>query len=95
MNNDCKIITIRFSCDRRGYHEYGSMWTPKLQEVIDAHLERVTIRTTGTGLPSGNVHQRLIPRVFGHLPDQISRFTVRVISTIQEITTDLWRTGDT
>ena len=70
-------ISIKFLCGLRGYHEYCSVWTPVLNEVLRAKQE------------NSNPHNHyaiavtkqhgLRQQVIGHLPREISRFTWFII----------------
>ena len=74
MNNDCKIITIQFLHGLCRYYVYRSVWTLKLQEVLDACQE------------SNNPYDRYVivawkhalasdpNKVVDHLPNGISHF---------------------
>ena len=68
-----------FLCGLRGYHEYRSIWTPTLHEVLEAKQEsgnaydRFAIACTKK-LPS-----RLTESVVGHLPKEVSMYTYYII----------------
>ena len=73
MSDSLKIPFV-FLCGLRGYHEYRSVWTPTLHEVVKAKQEsgncydRFVIACTKK-LPS-----RLTESVVGHLPKEVSRY---------------------
>ena len=68
---DSLKIPFAFLCGLRGYHEYRSIWTPTLHEVLEAKQEpgnlydRFAIACTKM-LPSC-----LTEFVYGHLPKDI------------------------
>ena len=78
MSDSLKIRFV-FLCGSRGYHEYRTIWTPTLHEVLGAKQEpgnaydRFAITCTKR-LPS-----RLTESVVGHLPKEVSRYTYYII----------------
>ena len=74
MSHSLKFRFV-FLCGLRGYHEYRSIWTPTLHEVVEAKQEsgnaydRFAIACTKK-LPS-----HLTKSVVGHLPKEVSRYT--------------------
>ncbi len=70
-------LQVRFSflCGLRGYHEYRSVWTPVLHEVLPARHEHGNLYDQYAIacmkiLPGG-----LTESVVGHLPKEVARFT--------------------
>ena len=72
-------LKFTFPCGLRGFHEYRSVWTPRIDEELTAthesnnNFDRYAIAVFKT-LP-GTTR----PSVVGHLPREISRFTYYVI----------------
>ena len=79
MSTDSLKIWFVFLRGLRGYHEYRSIWTPILHEVLPAKQEagspynRFAIACTKK-LPS-----HLTESVVGHLPKEVSRYTYYII----------------
>ena len=72
-------LKFAFPSGLRGFHEYRSVWTPRIDEELTAthesrnNFDRYEIAAFKT-LP-GTIR----PSVVGHLPREISRFTYYVI----------------
>ena len=84
--SDSLNIRFMFLCGLRGYHEYRSIWTPTLHEVLKAKQEsgntydRFAIACTKK-LPS-----RVTESVVGHLPKEMSRYTYYIILLSAKVT---------
>jgi hypothetical protein len=69
-------LRFRFLCGLRGYHEYSGIWRPVLNEVSPAKHER---RNPHDRYAIAAFKQRpgfLVEQIIGHLPREISRFTI-------------------
>ena len=78
-------LKITFLCGLRGYHEYRSVWTPTLNEVIRARQERNNPydRYAIAALKHRSETHR--EHVVGHLPREISRYTWFIINHGAEV----------
>ncbi len=78
-------VTVSFLCGLRGYHEYRTIWTPVLHEIIpviheqDNPYDRHAI--AARKLLPGSITESTV----GHLPKEISRITRYIMIHTAEV----------
>ena len=74
-------MEVRFSflCGLRGYHEYRSLWTPSLHEVLQAIHEPGNRYDPYAIACVKKLPGRIYESVVGHLPKEVSRITRFII----------------
>lgn len=72
-------IRCSFSCGLRGYHEYRSIWTPTLHEVLAVRHEPNNSYDRYAIACMKKLPSRLVESVVGHFPKEISRFTYYIL----------------
>ena len=78
MSDSLKIRFV-FLCGLRGYHEYCSIWTPTLHEVLEAKQESGNAYDSFAIACTKKLPSRLTESVVGHLPKEVSRYTYYII----------------
>ena len=74
-----RSIQVTFLCGLRRYHEYRFTWSPSVNEVLRARLERNNHYDRYTIATTKQLLGFLTKSVVGHLPQEISRLTYFII----------------
>ena len=69
-------VQLRFSflCGSRGYHEYRTIWSPNLNEVLSVEHEASNTYDQHAIALKKRLPGRITNSVVGHVPKELSRF---------------------
>ena len=79
MADSTSTVQYSFLCGLRGYHQYQSVWSPVVSEILTVQHERDNAHDRYAIAAFKTLPGRLFPSIVGHLPREISRFTCFIL----------------